>query len=508
MNMYFKKRIAILFVVLTVTVSTFAVPNRAYAGVVVFDPTAAGQRIEARITKAVKWIRDNWERIMRDVIAKRIIDYTVDMTVQWVQGGGEPRFISDWDGFMKKAGELAFDSVIKEADLSDICDPFAWQLRVALIPEGRFRRERVNCSISDIVANVQGFYDNFQNGGWLAYGESIKPQNNLYMQLVMFDDEINARTTFNEDQQRQKASAGQGFLSVSECTENDSQELYDICMSSGNGTPEECTAYGDQAKTCTKEEVTTPGNIVGKALGESVTSDQVWAANIQSWTSALVNAAINRVVHEGVSAMRSSSSDASADYDPSSSEYGELRDMELIDDRRTFTEQVELVTDPYRQLLVEKQTAKTYTEQILDLFSQIDLMDRNRICIPQTTTAEVDAQRTILSELTPRVDGPQTASNALPPIRVDGLQSIVDEGDAIIAQINVMTGSIRDKSIVSRAITDFMNEQSIEEQMSVQSELQVVNDRATQHATLQDIQDRYTQCRDRIDLMARQTISP
>jgi len=499
MNMYFKKQIATVFVLLSVVVSIFAIPERAHAQYAVFDAAAVGQLILKKADDAQKWIRENWERVMRDVIAKRIIDYTVDETVKWVQGGGDPKFISDWNGFMKEAGEMAFDSVIKDAELSDICEPFALQLRVALIPETRFNRERVDCSISDIVANVQDFYDNFQNGGWLAYGESIKPQNNLYMQLVMFDDEINLRTAFNEDQRRQQAAAGQGFLSVSTCVENDAQELYESCIDGNGGTPDECAAYAEQAKQCTKEEVQTPGTIVGKALGESMTSDQVWAANIQSWTSALVNAAINRLTREGVAAMTGSSSGASASYDPSYSEYGSLRDAELNEDKRNFIEQVETITVPYRQLLTEKQTAKTYTEQILDLFAQMNLIDVNRVCVPQTTPAEVAAQQTILSTLTTRINGPQIAPNQL-IVKVNGLQPIVAEGDAIIAQVRTMTGSTRDMSINAAAVSNYLDKRSFAEQQAVRDELAVTTDRSTQYATLQDVQSRFNQCRSRIEL--------
>ena len=489
--MNFKKRIAVLFIVMII--ASAAIPNRAHAVIgfvdTVFDPAAVGQFIVGRIADATEWAKQNWQKVMRDVIAKRIIDYTVDETVKWVQGGGDPKFISDWDGFMRQAGELAFDSVIKEAELSDICEPFAVQLRVALIPETRFNRERVDCTISDIVANVQDFYDNFQNGGWLAYGESIKPENNLYMQLVMFDDEIMSRTAFNEDQRRQQAAAGQGFLSVSVCTEDDAQQLYADCISGNGGSPEECSAYAQQAKSCTKEEVQTPGTIVGKVLGESVTSDTQWAANIESWTSALVNAAINRLTREGVAAMTGSSSGASADYDPASLEYASIQDIELEQDKKNFIRLVEAVVGPYRQLFTEKQAAKGYTEQTIDLFSQIVLLDRNRVCVPQTTPEEVSAQRAILSRVT---------------ARVNELQPVVSEADAIIAQVNAMTGAIRDTSLVRARVTTFLDTYDTEKQEALKAELANSRDRDTQYMTLQDVQNRYSQCRNKIDLLTAQ----
>lgn len=497
MKYFGKKRIATLLILLIMVPLLSAAPRRARAilgvGDLSFDPTVFQEvlftyigDIEEYAARAAQWVEENWQKVMRDVIAKRIIDYTVDETIKWVQGGGDPKFISDWDGFMREAGEMAFDSVIKEAELSDICEPFALQLRVALIPETRFKRERVDCTISDIVANVQDFYDNFQNGGWLAYGESIKPENNLYMQIVMFDDKVALRTAFNEDQQQQKAATGQGFLSVSKCVEDSEAQEYQSCIEGRGGSEAECRSYAQQAKVCTKEEVQTPGSIVGKAVGESITSDTVWAANIQSWTSALVNAAINRLTKEGVAAMTGSSSGARADYDAASSEYGSIKEAEMKEDRKDLIDQVETLAGPYRQLLTEKQTAKGYTEQTLDLFAQMDVMDKNKVCVPQTTAAEVSAQQTILSTLTKRVNE---------------LQPVVTEGDAIITRINTMTDSTRDMSLIMGTISTYLGKYKATDQAQVHIELQDMTDSATQLTTLQNVQGRYAQCKAKLEIL-------
>lgn len=504
MNMHFKKQIVVLFAIVMM-ISAGAIPKRAHAIIgfedTVFDPQGYAEQLiqyaqdaAAYAAQAAQWVDEKWGKTMRDVIAKRIIDYTVDETVKWVQGGGDPKFISDWNGFMRSAGEMAVDSAIKEANLSNICDPFAVQLRAALIPETRFNRERVDCTISDIVANVQDFYNNFQNGGWLAYGEAIKPQNNLYMQLVMFDDEITAKTVFNDDQQRQKAATGQGFLSVSTCVEDDAQQQYEECISGNGGTPEECGAYAQQAKTCTKEEVNTPGTIVGRAVGDAVTSDQAWAANIESWTSALVNAAINRLTREGIAAMTGSSSSAKAVYNPAASEYADMKDMELKRQQKDLITQIETIAGPYRQLLADKKLAKSYTEQTLDLFTQMNVLDKGGICVPQVTSAEVAAQQAILNTLT---------------AKVNALQPAVTEGDSIIAQVRATTGSIRDTAILNRQVSTYLSKYSVAEQGVIQLELndpRRPKDSVTQSTTLQNTQNRYNQCKAKIDLMATQRV--
>ncbi|MEK7129357.1 MAG: hypothetical protein AAB858_03320, partial [Patescibacteria group bacterium] len=77
------------------------------------------------VTKSVfdisKW---TWEKVydylldklwpaLRDMVAKRIMDYIVNETVKWIQGGGKPKFIGNWEGFVKDVGDIAFDSVMK-----------------------------------------------------------------------------------------------------------------------------------------------------------------------------------------------------------------------------------------------------------------------------------------------------------------------------------------------------------------------------------------------------------
>ena len=497
MNDFLKRkfRAAILFAVILISVLVVPVRAHAFWGIedVVFDPQSLVEMVTEYVGQTVQWVEENWQRVMRDVIAKRIIDYTVDETVKWVQGGGDPKFVSDWSGFMKDAGAMAFDSTIKEMGMTDICQPFKMQLNLALIPENKLNRERVQCSISDIVANVQDFYDNFQNGGWLAYGASIKPENNLYMQLVMFDDEIKTKTNFNQNLKNQQVTSGQGFLSVSKCVEDDSQQLYDQCVAAVNqngGDPSTCYDYAAQNKTCTKEEVQTPGSMVGKALGESITSDTQWAANIQSWTSALVNAAINRVTKEGIAAMKGSNANATPDYNPANSEYGDILGDKLSAEAKKLIDQVNTLIEPYQKYLTELQKRKGYIDQTIDLLQQMMLIDPNGICVPPATTAEITAQKA-LSDATQK--------------EIDTVKPLVDRAASVVKQISGSTNDVRGRALAQGAATMFVDALSKEDQRDVQAKLgasypQTAAALTTKNNTL----DRFTQCKNKIDILQSQ----
>ena len=86
-------------------------------------------------------IESNFAKLMRDIIAKRILDYIVNETVKWIQGGGKPKFIGNWEGFIKDVGDIAFDSVMKETGLAKLCTPFGLNIMIGLLPVEDFSQE-------------------------------------------------------------------------------------------------------------------------------------------------------------------------------------------------------------------------------------------------------------------------------------------------------------------------------------------------------------------------------
>jgi len=229
------------------------------------------------------WLKTQALQALRDAIVKRIVDMMTDQIVQWIQGGGKPQFVTDWQGFLKGSVSAAVGDVVQQAGLGVLCKPFGLQIQLALLPVKKFS-QRVTCTLDDIVSNINNFYIDFSVGNWAAYEASLMPENNFYGTLYMTEDEMAMAAAQAKEASQNEAQAGKGFLSVKKCVHKDS---------SGN---------------CDQYTITTPGDTVGQVVAHAINAQTDWAVNVQGVVSAIVNAAINRLMTEGLSLMTGSQS--------------------------------------------------------------------------------------------------------------------------------------------------------------------------------------------------------
>ncbi|MBI4159586.1 hypothetical protein HY504_00265 [Candidatus Wolfebacteria bacterium] len=323
------KNLAISVLILTILVQGIIVPQRVHAALPVIDAALNSittwwsglniaqfaERIALAVSQmaaqAARWVREDAMKFLRDVVAKRIIDYIVDQTVRWVQGGGKPRFVTDWKRFLQDAGDIAFDSVIRGLgpNFSRICDPFRLALRISLVPIPQFS-DQVQCTVDRVAGNLRAFYEDFRRGGWVTYEELWYPQNNYYGVQLMASDEFLRKYLEEANARTNEAISGSGFLGQKKCLDPGPAAGAAVgatrtCAPGGRDPSdplgEACLRYQTvQESDCQNVQIVTPGDTVGKTIADAVTSDSAWARNIQSWVAALVNAAINRLTKEAV----------------------------------------------------------------------------------------------------------------------------------------------------------------------------------------------------------------
>lgn len=330
---------------------------------------------------------------VRDVVAKMILDWLVDETVNWIQGGGEPRYITNWDTFLSDAFNVGVGEVINERNLSFLCKPFSLQVKLSLknlIPVQRFQN-RITCTLDDIIANIEDFYNDFRNGSWTAYEASWQPKNNYYGALYMAMDEAMIRGAKAKEAAQNEALASGGFLSVKQC------------VRTGRTDPSD-----PKTETCLEERIVTPGYAVGALAAEVVTSDYKWAQNIQSWTAALINATINRLFTEGLGSMKQSSApktSASGDYNP----YGSYDPALLAkrQERDRIKNDFQNYLTYFENILADKKSSLSSVEQLAVNLNEL----RTRSCQPLIADADITAAQNEITRLTGEVADYQAIVN-------------------------------------------------------------------------------------------------
>jgi len=287
-----------IILVLLVAVLVLMAPKPASSATLTFETNPAlvkGQTLFQSITSVATGASKiqtffEWAfRVATEALKRQLLNMMVDQIVSWIQGGGKPKFITDWNGFLTDAADQAGGQFIQELGLGQLCSAFGPQLKAAFIPIPTFS-DRSSCTLSQVGANLDAFLKDFRNGGWAAWNEMVlKPQNNIYGAYLIAWDEKNARESAAQKAAAAEAQAGKGFLSVRRCVEYN-EEGYNECLASGLSEAE-C-----KKASCIRDEIVTPGAVVGDLAAKAVGSDIdsiVNAQDLAAYVSAITNAILN-----------------------------------------------------------------------------------------------------------------------------------------------------------------------------------------------------------------------
>lgn len=156
-----------------------------------------------------KWIINPAVR----VVIRSMLQATTQQVVGWIQGGGGKNvgFVANLDQALRQEADAAGGEFLNNLTGLNLCGNIGAFLNISLRTPGL--RQRLECTVTDIVRNVESFYANFQNGGWPAFIRiSLEPQNNpAGAYLIALDAKISA-----ENRARERVSvgvqAGKGFL--------------------------------------------------------------------------------------------------------------------------------------------------------------------------------------------------------------------------------------------------------------------------------------------------------
>lgn len=258
------------------------------------------------------------QKCLRDTVVKILGDYIVDQTITWIQGGGKPKFVQNWNSFFKDAVNAGVGEVIKESGAAFLCEPFKFQVKISLYPVQRFK-QKIDCTLDKVVGNINNFMNDFTQGSWVGYGSLWAPNNNYFGQILLTYDESSQRASAKKEAAQNEALAGGGFLSVQKCVQKNQAEISSClseCQSFDPVTGDNVNSCGEgnvrsfceEHASCDKYEATTPGSAVASMAIKSLDWDLTYLSMTQSWVASLTNAVVNRVITQGLSIMTQSNS--------------------------------------------------------------------------------------------------------------------------------------------------------------------------------------------------------
>jgi len=262
--------------------------------------------------------------VLFNLLAHQLLAMLTNDIVDWVQNGGTPRFMSmGLNDYLSQAADNAIGAFIDQyLGAGWLCEPFDIDIKIALLEVPTFE-EKVRCSLSDIVDNINDFYNDFSKGGWKGWIELSKPQNNFYGALFLAQAEKESFESRAKEELAKDAEMGDGFLSPKDCIWYDKSGVMVEKQTDVWGTPplpDKCkpdpnnpgkTKGGFIAPCYKRCQILTPASSVKRIVDEALTGAQktyyetIGGAVAKSGPFAvylmpIVNALFNRVIKEGL----------------------------------------------------------------------------------------------------------------------------------------------------------------------------------------------------------------
>ena len=341
MNKYFNKKIIFGFIILSMVLPFFALPNKAFAlfgaGDVVVDPTNLVQTTATAVNttaSAFATMSLNLKEYVLDglgmLIVKQIIRQITNSVVSWINSGfqGSPAFLQNPGSFfLDVADQITGDFISKHGGpLQELCNTFSIDIRIALAFRYRPRdQQRFACTITTIIKNsknavtgatLNGFTaGDFKQGGWPAFVTLTEGSNNPYGAYLEAESELSWRVANAKAEQKDEISAGRGFLSWKDqkCVAEVNKHNKAIKEQRASGVSQtEGSVKFAALKSKNECPVNTPGSVIQESLQNNLNGplrELEIADEINEIVNALFAQLVTQVLQKGLSGV--SSKDAS-----------------------------------------------------------------------------------------------------------------------------------------------------------------------------------------------------
>lgn len=290
MQFFFKKiAICILIAFLAVPVQIFALTQPIVKPVVdPLPPVPTGDSAmntkEVGLTimgKLVPGISPSLD-FLAITILRMAIDKLTDDVVDWVNGGGAPKFATDPQALFEDIADKVGGQLLYDID-PRLCSPFRGQIQSLLGARlDRIRNSMMGsrgdlittqCTITQVIANVDQFLDgDFSQGGWEGwFSMTQSPQNNIFGAAEDAIQDLERRIGAEIETESDRLGWAQGFLSIGKCLK-----------SAPDGR-------------CLQYDTTTPGSVINNQL-EKVLNTELDQLNLADEFDEILSALFGRLM--------------------------------------------------------------------------------------------------------------------------------------------------------------------------------------------------------------------
>lgn len=208
-------------------------------------------------------------------------------------GVGGAGFVLDYNALLAQAADVAGAKFLNSLAGINLCSVTPkLKLQIALLPTPEFKKQ-AECTLTKVVGNIDKFYTDFSKGGWVAWEESLKPNNDAFGTWLMARDE--------------KLALSYAAIMKKESETTDGFKATKKCIDPEGADPE--------SVSCKMSIVTTPSGTVETsvnfaALSPIRTMEQTYSAFYAQhagpygvYLTAITNALLNKMSSEGLKAL-------------------------------------------------------------------------------------------------------------------------------------------------------------------------------------------------------------
>ncbi len=287
------------------------------------------------LEEAWRFIQDKVFKVLLATLKKQLLDEITRETVQWIQNGDKPLFLQKPGKVFEQAADEAAGEVIRQVGAGQLCSGIPFNVNFYLAQPDTTKKQ-VSCTLSQVVSNLESFKRDFKTGGWLGYSDLLKPQNNQYGLEILTQQALEQSVAQKQQESVLKQNINLGFNSEACIT----WTMYSVKTSQpannkGSGgniltpgfqfgastyagslplvvktdgsAPQPTSDDPNFEYRCTEKKTTTPGRTIAEGLNKSFGSNIDFIVNSDDITNvlaAVLDAAFNRLVKEGINGVK------------------------------------------------------------------------------------------------------------------------------------------------------------------------------------------------------------